>query len=318
MTIQRLFAVTAAAILVGTAPPVIGHEVDLSQLPLGDGFISSAPQAGSIFACQSRFNPNAPGAHATGPWLGGSTFDLTAKPTVDGEVYHRSELTVTVDGAGRRLVGNGLPDHATGVFPIRRTDEAYRYDRNPGSIESYRLDVTLPSQPEVAARASCLPMGAIGVMTSGAVLFNALDARGDDALAHEILDSCQGHPQREGVYHYHGKSPCVEDPTADELDHSGLVGYALDGFGIFGWRDENGDVVSNADLDECHGHFGEVLWDGELVEMYHYHATPEYPYTLGCFRGTPVATGIGAPSARGERGRRGPRRGPSGGRGYGE
>ncbi|MEO1084887.1 MAG: YHYH protein, partial [Acidobacteriota bacterium] len=315
MAIQRIFALTALTILVGTAPSVSGHEVDLSQLPLGDGRISSGPQAGSIFACQSRFNPNAPGAHATGPWLGASTFDLEAKPTVGGEVFHRSELSIAVEGSSRRIVGNGLPDHATGVFPIRRTDEAYQYDRNPGTIESYSLDVTLPRTPEVAAEASCLPMGAIGVMLSGAVLFNALDARGDDALAHEILDSCQGHPQREGVYHYHGKSPCVDDPAADELDHSGLVGYALDGFGIFGWRGEDGDVLSNADLDACHGHVGEVEWDGELVEIYHYHATPEYPYTLSCFRGTPLETRIGAP---GGGARRGPRRGPPRGRGFGE
>jgi len=26
------------------------------------------------------------------------------------------------------------------------------------------------------------------------------------------------------------------------------------------------------------------------VSMYHYHATYEYPYTLGCFRGTPITT----------------------------
>ncbi|MEM1182660.1 MAG: YHYH protein [Acidobacteriota bacterium] len=297
----------------GATAPVSGHEVDLSQLPLGDGYISSRPQAGSIFACQSRFSPNAPGAHATGSWLGSSTFDLEAKPTVDGEVYHRSELAIEVSGSNRRIVGNGLPDHATGVFPIRRSDEAYQYDRNPGTIQSYRLDLTLPRTPEVARQASCLPMGAIGVMTSGAVLFNALDARGEDALAHEILDSCQGHPQREGVYHYHGKSPCVDDPAASELDHSGLVGYALDGFGIFGWRDEDGTLMTNADLDECHGHVGEVEWDGERVVMYHYHATPEYPYTLSCFRGTPQATAIGTPGASGRRPRHGR---PPRGRGF--
>jgi hypothetical protein len=38
--------------------------------------------------------------------------------------------------------------------------------------------------------------------------------------------------------------------------------------------------MSNADLDECHGHE-----HGSLG--YHYHATIEYPYTVGCYRGTP-------------------------------
>ena len=41
-------------------------------------------------------------------------------------------------------------------------------------------------------------------------------------------------------------------------------------------------------LDECHGHTHEIEWDGELVKRYHYHATAEYPYTVGCYRGTPV------------------------------
>lgn len=32
------------------------------------------------------------------------------------------------------------------------------------------------------------------------------------------------------------------------------MGYALDGFGIFGPRSLGGKLVTNADLDECHGH----------------------------------------------------------------
>jgi hypothetical protein len=29
-----------------------------------------------------------------------------------------------------------------------------------------------------------------------------------------------------------------------------------------------------------------VLWNGKPTRIYHYVATAEYPYTLGCFRGT--------------------------------
>ena len=39
------------------------------------------------------------------------------------------------------------------------------------------------------------------------------------------------------------------------------------------------------DLDECHGHTHEILWDGKRVVMYHYHATWDFPYTIGCLRG---------------------------------
>jgi hypothetical protein len=66
---------------------------------------------------------------------------------------------------------------------------------------------------------------------------------------------------------------------------------AWDGFGIYGRYGENGELLTNDDLDVCHGHAHEIEWDGEVVELYHYHATWEYPYTLGCFYGTPILRG---------------------------
>jgi hypothetical protein len=30
------------------------------------------------------------------------------------------------------------------------------------------------------------------------------------------------------------------------------------------------------------------MWDGKLVTMYHYVATREFPYVMGCFKGTPI------------------------------
>lgn len=80
---------------------------------------------------------------------------------------------------------------------------------------------------------------------------------------------------------------CMPDQGKDG-EHSPLFGYALDGFGIFGPRSEGGKLVTNDDLDECHGHTHEIDWDGEKLEMYHYHLNNQYPYSIGCFRGTPV------------------------------
>ncbi|HAJ61709.1 MAG TPA: hypothetical protein DCP31_22720 [Cyanobacteria bacterium UBA8543] len=60
----------------------------------------------------------------------------------------------------------------------------------------------------------------------------------------------------------------------------------MDGFGIYGHRGEGGKVLTNADLDACHGHTHPIEWDGKQVNLYHYHATWEYPYTVGCYRGT--------------------------------
>jgi hypothetical protein len=34
-----------------------------------------------------------------------------------------------------------------------------------------------------------------------------------------------------------------------------------------------------------------VLWNGKETVIYHYDATIEYPYTVGCFRGTAISAG---------------------------
>lgn len=120
-------------------------------------------------------------------------------------------------------------------------------------------------------------MGAIGVMNSGVVLFNALDGTCKDAVAHEIQDSCNGHPERQGEYHYHNLSKCIASQNTSRSTK--LVGYAFDGFGIYEEFDNNGKRLKNADLDVCHGRD----WDGQNKSMYHYVATDEYPYTIGCY-----------------------------------
>jgi hypothetical protein len=98
-----------------------------------------------------------------------------------------------------------------------------------------------------------------------------------------VQDNCDGHPQVSGFYHYHSLSDCIEDTASG---HSALVGYAFDGFGIYGYYGEDGEELTNADLDECHGHTHMIEWNGQMVEMYHYHATHQFPYVVGCFHGT--------------------------------
>jgi hypothetical protein len=101
-----------------------------------------------------------------------------------------------------------------------------------------------------------------------------------------------------GEYHYHGPSPCLPNERENEV----LIGYALDGFGIYSMYDAQGRELTDADLDDCHGRTSKVTWDGRPVTMFHYVLTREYPYTIGCFRGTPVSL---------------PRQGPPPGRGLG-
>lgn len=257
------------------------------SLPLGDGNVSASPQKGYVYSCQTRFSPNAPGARSGGAWLNTSngTWDPDLKPIIDGSVSWPSKINITLEGDTRVITGNGLPDHKTGVFPVKRSDDAYQYDRNPNAIKQQNVLLRLDATPVKAAAPTCVPMGMIGFAVSGAAIFNALDARGRDAPAHEIQDKCGGHPEQSGQYHYHDLSTCISDTKSGPNGHSDLLGYALDGFGIFGKYDADGKELSSADLDECHGHTGMVEWNGELTEIYHYHFTEDYPYTIGCFAG---------------------------------
>lgn len=257
--------------------------LDPTKLPLGDGKFSSSPKVGFVFSCNTRFQSGI-GAFRDGAWIkSDGTFDATAKAVVDGNVSwknHKFETTLETDS--RKITGNDLPNYPTGIFPISASDDAFQYDRNPNRINQQMLGLMLPATPKMAARASCLGMGPVGVLLSGSWLFNTLDEGGRDAVAHETQDTCEGHPEQRGAYHYHNVLSCVLKQTGD----SGLVGYALDGFGIFG-PSENGHLLTNDDLDECHGHSSEILWNGKKVLMYHYHATLEFPYTIGCFKGRP-------------------------------
>jgi len=184
------------------------------------------------------------------------------------------------------LSTNGIPGKFnTGIFPIKRNDPAYQYDTNPNAIDEQNLVYTLPKNPTMANNPSCLPLGSIGIMNDGVVLFNALDDAGLDAVAHETQDQCDGHPSGKGIYHYHNVANCIQESN---LGSSELVGYALDGFGIYIERDNQGNLLTNNDLDDCHGRTSPIEWEGKTVEMYHYVATQEYPYTVGCFKGDPV------------------------------
>ncbi len=254
----------------GASSGALAHDIR----ELGDGKISTSPKNGYLDACQTRF---APAPTITGPWIHGDTYDADEKPTIAGAVdWPNASISVTLEGDTHVVRANNLPTHPTGVYPVSPSDPAYQYDRNPNSIREQNILLRLPANPEVAAQPSCVPMGMVGFTLVGGAIYNAVDAGGNDAPAHEVQDSCDGHPQRNGQYHYHSLSPCMPQGR-DASGGSELIGYALDGFGIYGPYDASGRELTNADLDACHGSVGPVMWDGELVTMYHYVMTDEYP-----------------------------------------
>lgn len=287
--VAALGAFTASALAAGdpaASKPGVG--VDARALPVGTPFVTSThPAPGWLYACPTPAHGG--GAHARGPWFNsdGSTWDATRKIAVQGSALWESEFSVTPTSTALEILGNGLPNTPVGTFPISPGDPAFAYDRNPNSVRSMRIAWGLPGTPQEATQPSCLPLGAIGVLLNGARLFHAADALGRDAVAWEVQDRCQGHPEPRGVYHHHSVSACVADQAAPG-EHSARVGYIADGFGLYGPRGEGGQALGNADLDLCHGHRHAISVQGAQTVQYHYHQTAEFPYTVGCFKGTPV------------------------------
>lgn len=299
----------AAVLLAPGAQPSNAADAD-GWLPLGDGKTStSGAQRGWIYAC--RLITGGGGATGPTPWISGDRWNPTAKPMVAGSItWPQAALSFKTAGTTRTITTNGVPTNAaTGIFPIAQTDPAYTYDRNPNSIAATQRIVKVPLNPKVAKQPTCLSLGAIGYTVNGVAIFNGLDAENRDAVAHEMQDQCDGHPERTGQYHYHSGSRCV---LAKAIGTSTLYGYALDGFGIYIERTADGGLLTNASLDVCHGRTSTVLFNGKRRKMYHYVVTSEYPYTLGCYRGTPVVTNSTTQASNNQGTPPGPPPGPGG------
>jgi len=270
---------------------------DLTKLPFG----GTAPYK-ILIRNQGNPNPdflslwlcglpsNGAGANNAADWTNpDGTWDYTKKPQVTGNVIWTSEFNITLDGNGNRVLsGNGLPNHPTGIFPIQPGTIAHQYDGNPNIISPQPLSFTIPVLPQEATTKSCVGFGPAGYSLTGSAIYHGASTLGTDAAAHEMLDRFGGHTDGTERYHYHYPSKDLQDHIHPHTSgHSALMGYMLDGFGIYGPYGENGELLKSADLDECHGHKHPVMWDGQMVNIYHYHWTYDFPYNIGAYKGTP-------------------------------
>jgi hypothetical protein len=162
----------------------------------------------------------------------------------------------------------GLPDHETAKYPNRD---------NPNEIREQDYTFKIPRQPRRSDTITKLPMGPIGVAINGVPFYNPYNREGQDAAKNEVFDKCCGHPDPMGRYHYHIYPKCIYTSFSDPKgEHSPLIGYAFDGYAIYGPNGEGG--AAPKDLDECNGHT-------DSVRGYHYHVTNQFPYILGGYRG---------------------------------
>jgi hypothetical protein len=253
-------------------------------VPVGDGkYSTTETKAGTIYTCggyAQNIQKESGGAGKRGPWFtnNNTAYNINKKAHVQGSVAWKAEFSNTVSGTTRTITTNDLPSHPTGIFPILATDPAYAYDKNPSHISSQTLTFSLPTNPTYNATPQCMG-GQVGVMLTGIALFNGFDAGGRDAGAWEVQDSCDGHPQNEGEYHYHTLSSCITDTSVHTV-----IGYALDGYPITGPKLAANNILTTSDLDACHGITSKYTVDGKTVTGYHYVMTQDFPYSASCFR----------------------------------
>ena len=228
--------------------------------------------------------------------------DLSSMPGA-GSGYAAPSLSATCTATELVVSSNGMPSYAfTPMTP------------NPLRAQRWTWHVPLHPTPASSTTGIVNRLGTIGFTVSGLPIYGptegaqpASEAYGDP-VANGILDPCGGHTGPAGEYHDHA----LRDTAACGLGASPILGYAIDGFPIYGSRGcldvactqvvtftsgyvRTGDPTTQAwsayqhrsstdptVLDACNGRVGP---DG----TYRYYATSTFPYTIGCFRGTPTA-----------------------------
>ena len=151
-------------------------------------------------------------------------------------------------------------------------------DGNPNYIQEQNQTWSIPLEPRenpdhVAMEESnanrALPGGPIGVAVNGVIFFNPFDADSVEAIWR--LDRCCGHPSPGFEYHYHKYPVCVKSPwTDDGQGHSPLIGFAFDGYPIFGPYEAEGELAKDSHknpLNAFNIHYDEA-------RGWHYHVTP--------------------------------------------
>jgi YHYH protein len=210
------------------------------------------------------------------------TLDANNLPPGFATLATMSGVTVSRSGSFVRVTSTSVPNHKSPYFAV--SDARYEanpnagFAKNPSSIAAQNYVLMIPAQPTCATSTTDTSLDAIGVASNGVVFFNQY-AAGNAPLTSEIVsfDQYNGHPAQQNNYHYH-----FEPKYLTASSSSALIGWALDGFPVYGPKNPNGSTPT---LDRCNGQFSATP---EFPNgIYHYHSTSVAPYMIGCYAGTP-------------------------------
>jgi hypothetical protein len=134
---------------------------------------------------------------------------------------------------------------------------------NVTADESVKITMRLPVVPVMATAPTQLGVvGKVGVALDGVPIFS--DAPSIQDTGHmPALDTCGGHVDPGGWYHWHATATDIDTVfAAENVDASCALtqstgaqfGYAFDGFPMFGSTEADG--TAPVELDACNGHIG--------------------------------------------------------------
>ncbi|MFM7168541.1 MAG: YHYH protein, partial [Planctomycetaceae bacterium] len=214
---------------------------------------------------------------AANPAVSPPTADIVAQKQLLERSFSPFSKTVRTrsDDSFFYVESNGVPDHEM-MVGITAWQQQVPLPQKYSAENAWRIPLNpIPAKQPMSAKTNFF-RGAIAIAVNGIPIFNPIknDGKTDTLLAGE-LDNFGGHCGRADDYHYHIAPVHLQKQTGPDKP----VGWALDGYPIYGYQDPA--AKDFAPLDALNGHTGP---DGQ----YHYHATKNYPYLNGGFHGEVV------------------------------
>ena len=208
------------------------------------------------------------------------------KNSITGYVTANS-IGVTCDSTYAYFSTYGIQSKHAMMNGITATNQQVPIPQNFTGTNAWKI----PLVPVVQSGTKTAALdGPIGVAINGVPIFNPCkqggctsgNGGGDTKVLGE-LDVCNGHAGRADDYHYHAAPICMmSDQSNAAYWDTHPLGWALDGYAIFGYRNPDGTTATR---DATCG--GNTLTHQNAPSGYAYHVTDVSPYVLSCFYGVP-------------------------------
>lgn len=190
-----------------------------------------------------------------------------------------ADVTVTCTDSHATLTSDTYPDHdlMTGIVG---TNEQVPVPAEYGA--PIILAPTLGSTPMTRDAALGVAVNGVPIYdyTGGGEMSEADLAHHQaqhDTIQTNQLDVCGGHAGRGDDYHYHAAPTCMIEQMANAGD-AAIIGWAFDGFPIYGDANPDGSAIADGALGVCNGQADDTFG-------YRYHTSPDAPYIVQCLMG---------------------------------